>query len=116
MKEKLSPEEITDLFKVIGADITRDYQSKLKNGTIQQNIALLQKVLTEEGFVVNIEEDEEAYALSLLSCPYNRVGLNHPEICAIDYEIVSSFFPNSTRIESCILNGDNRCIYHIPLE
>lgn len=116
LKEKLNPEEITGLFKEIGSNIAKDHQSKLEGGTIQQNIALLQKVLTEEGFVVNVKKDDGAYTLSLLSCPFNQVGLKHPEICAIDYEIISSFFPNPTRIETCILNGDNRCTYHIPLE
>lgn len=114
LKNQLSPDEVTDLFKRIGAEITKDYQSQLDSGEIQKNIELLQKVLTKEGFVIDIEKNEDTYTLSLLSCPYSRVGLTHPEICAIDHEIIKSFFPQHVKIDSCILSGDNRCIYHIP--
>lgn len=114
LKDQLSTSEVSDLFKNIGAEISKDYQSQLNQGSIQQNLELLQKVLTQEGFVIDIQKNENNYALSMLSCPYSRVGLTHPEICAIDHEIIKSFFPQHVKIDTCILNGDNRCIYHIP--
>ena len=116
LKEKLSPDEITVFFKEIGAKIAKDYQTNPRSGSIQDNVELLQKVLTEEGFVIDINKDEDAYSLTLLSCPYNQVGFSHPEICAIDYEIIASFFPSPIKIETCILKGDNHCVYHIPIE
>jgi len=114
LKDQLSPSEVSDLFKNIGAEISKDYQSQLNHGSVQQNLELLQKVLTQEGFVVDIQKNENSYALAMLSCPYSRVGLTHPEICAIDHEIIKNFFPQHVKIDTCILNGDNRCIYQIP--
>jgi len=114
LKDHLSPSEVSDLFKKIGEGIAKDYQSQIDQGSIQQNLELLQKVLTKEGFVIDIKKNENTYVLSLLSCPYRRVGLTHPEICAIDHEIIRNFFPQHVKIDTCILNGDNRCIYHIP--
>jgi len=116
LRDKLKPEEVAYLFKEIGAEIAEDYQSQLNRGTIQQNIELLQKALTKEGFVIDVKKNESAYTLSLLSCPYSKVGLTHPEICEIDHEIISKFFPQNVKINTCILNGDNRCIYQIPTE
>ena len=114
LKNHLNPGEVSDLFSKIGGGIAKDYLSEIEQGSIQENIELLQKALTMEGFVIDIKENENNYILSMLSCPYSRVGLSHPEICAIDHEIIRNFFPQHVKIESCILNGDNRCIYHIP--
>lgn len=115
LKEKMSPKEIKRIFQNMGAEIAESYAPDLEGKTIEERLRLLKSVMTNEGFVVEWKKNQDSYTLVSLSCPYYRIGLDHPEICALDHTMVTNFLSTPVTIESCIFNGADRCTYHIPL-
>ena len=115
LKDKLSKAEIEKVFTQIGKDIAATYGSELENKPTEDRIRLLESVLSKEGFIVEWEKDEDAITLISLSCPYFRIGLDHPEICALDNALISAFVAEPVEVQSCLLNNDDRCTYRIPL-
>ena len=115
LKDKLSKAEIKEIFEQIGQDIAAKYGPELEDKSTEDRVRLLEKVLSKEGFIVEWEKDEDSVTLVSLSCPYYRIGLDHPEVCALDNTLISAFVAAPVEVQSCILNNDDRCTYRIPL-
>lgn len=116
LKETLTSKEITEIFKGIGAEIAKSHQSNIVDKTIEERIHHLKSVLTKEGFIVEWKKNEDYYTLTSLSCPYYKVGIDHPEICALDHALISNFLSTPVEITSCIFDDAECCTYHIPIE
>ena len=109
----LSPEQLEEIFKEIGKQMALEYGITSENLPIKKRLDKIQAVLAKEGYIASWEANKGIYRLHLLSCPYFHVGLDHPEVCQLDYALISSFFSIPVEIKACILQGDNRCIYEI---
>ena len=115
LKENLSEKALGEIFQELAQGIAGDLTQNidLESLTLKERLDLLEQVLTAEGFMVNIEEEDENYYLVEASCPYHHVGEDHPEICVVDKELIAHFVSASpTRVE-CILDGDLQCKYQI---
>lgn len=115
LKENLSESALGEIFQELAAgiadDITRDID--LRDLSLRERLELLEKVLTSEGFMVNLEEEDDNYYLVEASCPYHHVGEDHPEICVVDQQLIAHFISASPRRVECILDGDSQCKYQI---
>ncbi len=90
--------------------------TELENKTTEERIKVLESVLAKEGFIIEWEKEDDAITLVSLSCPYYRIGMEHPEICAMDNALISAFVDEPIQATTCILNDDDRCTYRIPLK
>lgn len=115
LEDKLSQEEIKEIFQRIGAEIAETYQTELNQKSLEERIKLLKSVMTKEGFIVEWQKNEDSYTFTSLSCPYYRIGLDHPEICSIDHTLISNFLSKPVKIETCIIDHADRCTYHISI-
>ena len=115
LKENLSPQMINELFQELAEGIAGDMTKgiDLEDLNLKQRLKLLQEVLTEEGFMVNIIEDAGNYYLVEASCPYHHVGEDYPEICVMDKELITHFVSTPPQRVECILDGDKQCKYLI---
>ena len=115
LKENLSPQMINELFQELAEGIAGDMTKgiDLEDLNLEQRLKLLQEVLTEEGFMVNIIEDAGNYYLVEASCPYHHVGEDYPEICVMDKELITHFVSTPPQRVECILDGDKQCKYLI---
>ena len=113
MKNKFSEKEIDQIFQNIGEEIADSQIVGDHNQPLEKKLTALKSLLTEEGFVVELSENETDYTLTTLSCPYYRVGFDYPQICAIDYALISKFVSKPVKIETCIFNGEERCTFQI---
>lgn len=116
LKNSMSSEEMRTIFQDMGEQITLTYENELAGKSIEERIKLLKTVMTKEGFVVEWTKNEDSYMLTSLSCPYYQIGNEHPELCALDHALISSFLSAQTVEESCILNGADRCTFRIYRE
>jgi len=116
LKDSLSPRMVGKLFQEIAQDMAEELTQdiELDDLSLKERLALLQDVLNQEGFTVNLKEDEGDYYLVEASCPYHHVGENYPEICVVDQELISHFLTVPPQRIECILDGDKRCVYRIP--
>jgi DeoR family transcriptional regulator, suf operon transcriptional repressor len=115
IKEQMSTEEISEIFGDIGAEIANSYVTNLAEKQIEERLNLLKSLMTKEGFIIEWEKNEDSYTLTSLSCPYFQIGLEHPEVCALDYALISKFFSTQVEIESCMFNNADCCTYRIPI-
>jgi DeoR family transcriptional regulator, suf operon transcriptional repressor len=115
LDDKFNKDELHQIFAEIGAEIASKHTDKLENKSTEERLILLKTLLTKEGFIVDWQKNENAYTLVSLSCPYLKIGLDHPEICALDHTLIDSFFNSKVEIKSCIFDDSDRCTYHIPV-
>jgi predicted ArsR family transcriptional regulator len=113
LSEKMSPTELKALFEEIGAEIAEPYVNDLEGKSLDTRIQLTKTVLTNEGFIVEVKKNEDHYLLTSLSCPYYRVGLDHPIICTLDHTLISRLTGSSIEIKSCICEGFDHCTFII---
>ncbi len=111
LPEKVLEEIFKDVAEEIAEEVTHDIN--LEELDLKERLGLLQEVLTAEGFMVNLEEEEDNYYIVEASCPYHHVGEDHPEICLVDQELIAHFVSSTPQRVECILDGDKQCKYKI---
>lgn len=113
IKQFATPEQIEKMFQSMAESITASRQLQLTGSTVQAKIDNLVELLGAEGFLARWEETNGDYLLKEYNCPYQRVRQNHPEICALDKQIISSILQAPVELNSCIADGDECCTYHV---
>jgi len=114
LKNQLSQESLHAFFEEIGKKIVEPYETNLSDKSFDERVKLVETALTHEGFTIEITKEKDAYTLTSLTCPYYRIGLGHPMVCAIDHTVISRLSGADIHLKSCIYNGSDRCIYKIP--
>lgn len=113
LKNKFSTDEIKTILNDIGSSIAASYEDELEGKSFGERITMLPRILTKEGFMVQMEEQDGEYLLKSFSCPYHKIGLDHPEICLMDRQLITQLISNPVRVEKCIFSGDDHCSYRI---
>lgn len=116
LKGHLSPSDLESIFKEIGSGMADSYAEELDGKSVEERLQLLKPVLTQEGFIVEWQKNEETYTLKTLSCPYYRIGQDFPEVCALDLALISEFLNTAVIVEACIFDNAQHCIYQIHLD
>jgi predicted ArsR family transcriptional regulator len=115
-KDTLSPELLNDIFSEIAKDIASSHRQTLKNLPIEEKLNFIQNLLDEEGFNVEWEKKNNHYVIHEISCPYFQVVQTHPEVCNMDQTLISEMLDIPANKLTCILHGDQRCSFVIPVE
>ena len=110
------PEKVLgNIFKEVAEGIADDltHDINLEDLDLKERLELLQEVLTSEGFMVDLQEEEGNFYIVEASCPYHHVGEDYPEICVMDQELIAHFVSSTPKRVECILDGDKQCKYLI---
>ncbi len=78
---------------------------------MEERLDIVQSLLAEEGFSVEWEKKGEEYEIHEVSCPYYQIGVNHPEVCAVDQVLISKMLAVPAEKVQCVLNGNSHCTY-----
>jgi predicted ArsR family transcriptional regulator len=113
LKKTLSNEEVIDVFTKIAQTIANDQIEKTRNLSFEEKLDFLKNILAGEGFMVEWEKTDGGYLIHEISCPFYHVGQMHPEVCALDQNLISSMLSIPTEKVLCVLNGDQHCAYLI---
>ncbi len=115
LKSSLPEKVLGNIFKEIAEGIAEDltHDINLEDLDLKERLELLQEVLTAEGFMVEIQEEEGNFYIVEASCPYHHVGEDYPEICVVDQELIAHFVSSTPKRVECILDGDKQCKYLI---
>ncbi len=115
LKSSLPEKVLGNIFKEVAEGIVEDltHDINLEDLDLKERLELLQEVLTTEGFMVDIQEEEGNFYIVEASCPYHHVGEDYPEICVVDQELIAHFVSTTPKRVECILDGDKQCKYLI---
>ena len=115
LKSSLPEKVLRNIFKEVAEGIVEDLTPdiNLEDLNLKERLELLQEVLTAEGFMVEIQEEEGNFYIVEASCPYHHVGEDYPEICVMDQELIAHFVSSTPKRVECILDGDKQCKYLI---
>ncbi|MBI3359539.1 MAG: ArsR family transcriptional regulator [Chloroflexi bacterium] len=113
LKATLPTTAIEAIFERMAESMVADYAHRLAGKSLDQKMSLLVEMLGEEGFMAGWNMVGETYQLTEYNCPYFRIGQKHPEVCRIDQTLISHVLELPVEKNSCVLDGDERCIFTI---
>ncbi|MFQ5341110.1 MAG: helix-turn-helix transcriptional regulator [Anaerolineae bacterium] len=108
--------EVTRVLEKMGANIARIHRGDLAGKSFEERLDLLISVLSDEGFLASWAEEAGKYTLTEYSCPYLLVGQDHPEVCQVDWQVITRILDAPVKKETCMLQGDTNCTFHIRPE
>ena len=116
LSNQLPPESLHAFFEEIGTEIAKPYENNLDAKTLDERLQIIKTALTNEGFIVDVEKNEDSFKLTNLSCPYYHIGLDHSVVCTIDYTVIARLSGTAIKVVSCMFDGSNKCIYTISTQ
>jgi DeoR family suf operon transcriptional repressor len=114
LKENLPPETVDRLLKEVALHIAGEWKTELDAFPWPLRIDRLVQLLAQDGFVTRVEPSGPGeYRLLEFACPYSRISLHHPEICALDASMFSRALGAPVERTSCIRSGAEECSFSI---
>ncbi len=111
LKGSMPDNMVRNLFEQMAQDMASDYQAEAEGLSIEEKLDLVAALLSQEGFTVEWEKQEQGYAIREISCPYYHIGQTHPEVCSVDQALISTVLSVPAQKVQCVLNGDSLCTY-----
>ena len=111
MKETMPVGVVSGLFKQVAEDLASEYADQVRGLGMEERLDFVQRMLAEQGFTVEWEKKGEGYEIHEVSCPYYQIGVNHPEVCAVDQALISKMLALPAEKVQCVLNGNAHCTY-----
>ena len=117
LKANFSQAKVNELFTEMAKEVVEKYASEIDIASLpmEERLDILIKFLFEEGFTVEWERTKDGFLVHEISCPYFRIGENHPEICQVDETLISNLLMVPTQRVKCVLSGDSHCTYEISI-
>ncbi len=115
MKANLPADTISDLFERMARQITATHSATLEGKSQGERLALLSEILEAEGFMVSLEESGNGTRIIEHNCPYRNLGRRHPDVCMLDQALIDTVLETRSERTSCMLNGDQRCVYVVQV-
>jgi len=116
LKESLPEPLVNKLFLEIANNMAGDYAEQMKGLNMEERLELAKTLLAEEGFTVEWEKVGAQYKIHEITCPYLKIGQNHPEVCTVDQALISRMLAVPAEKVQCILSGDAHCTYVVQPE
>ncbi len=114
MKESMPGPVVTTLFTQVADDLASEYADEMEGLSLEERLEKVKTLLGQEGFTVDWERKDDQYRIHEISCPYFQIGISHPEVCAVDQELISKMLALPAEKVQCVLNGSAHCIYVVP--
>jgi DeoR family suf operon transcriptional repressor len=111
IKETMPEAAVSNLFNQIAGTMAEEYADQMKGMEIEDRLDFVQTSLAQEGFTVEWEKKGNQYMIHEISCPYYQIGINHPEVCAVDQTLISKMLAIPAEKVECILSGATHCTY-----
>ena len=116
LKSTMPEPMVSRLFSQMASDMADDYSEQMKGLSMEERLDLTRILLAEEGFNVEWEKAGNQYQIHEITCPYLRIGQNHPEVCTVDQTLISKMLAVPAEKVQCILSGDAHCTYVVQAE
>ncbi len=117
IKKDVPKKTLGNLFRNMAGEVANDFIADIQIDelNIDERIALLDQILTREGFTVEIEKHEDKVYINETSCPYIHIGQDHHEVCILDETLIHTILGAPVEQIQCMLDGDDHCTYEVPI-
>jgi predicted ArsR family transcriptional regulator len=116
MKEALPKGKVLELFAAVASSMADAYAQQLKGLPLEERMQRLAELLSAEGFEADLQQRGDALVIRELSCPYLRVGKEHPEVCQVDQDFIATALSLPVERVTCLLEGDAHCSYEVNIK
>ena len=116
IKVSLPQDQLQILFHGVASSMADDYAVQLEGLGLDAKVDRLVDLLSEEGFDASLEDTDDKVIIRELSCPYYRIGLQHPEVCDVDQAFIATALNLPVERVSCLLGGDSHCSFAVTKE
>lgn len=115
---RLGKQGVGQLFNGIATRLVEEAPPPKENQSFEERLDEVVTFLTEKGFAVCWEAEENSYVIHAHSCPYRRVAKDHSEVCMLDQQIISTMLNTTPNRIACLTGGDDHCTYRVtqPIE
>ena len=116
IKGSIPTGKVEQLFTGVASTMAADVARRLEGLPLEQRLARTVELLAEEGFDAQIERQEGRILIWELSCPYFRIGRQHPEVCTVDQAFIAAALSLPVERVACQLQGADACAFAVALE
>jgi len=108
-------DKIEDLFRWRKERILRDRKEALSDKkNLQDRVYGLKNLLEFDGYIVDVEVDENNYILKEFNCPIAKVASEFKEACTYELQIYRELLRKDVMRQECMADGAPSCTYIIP--
>jgi predicted ArsR family transcriptional regulator len=109
IKETMGPEETEAIFRRIAERISQEAPPALPGQTFEERLDQVTSFLGQQGFIMRWEKGDDGYVLANINCPYRQVTRQHPEVCAMDTELLQQLLGVEPEPLGTLREGDPVC-------
>jgi len=113
IKNMLPEQTVNELFSGVATGMAQDYADRLAGLPLEERLGRLVELLSGEGFAAEVEVRGDRMLIHELSCPYFRMGREHPEICRVDQSFIAAALSLPVERVTCLLEGHAHCTFSV---
>jgi predicted ArsR family transcriptional regulator len=107
--------KVEDIFRWRKERILRDKrEALLDKRSLHDRVYTLGNVLESDGYLIDLDEDENSYILRQYNCPISKVASEFKEACKYQLQIYQDLLRKDVIRQECMSDGNPSCTYVIP--
>lgn len=106
-------QQLQILLAAVGAQLAKEYHSRIGDGGIEERLQRLYAEITERGIPIDLNPQGTSgeTQMQLYACPYHDVAREHPAICEMERDMFEQVLGKSIRLEGTIREGKRNCCF-----
>jgi predicted ArsR family transcriptional regulator len=106
-------EKIEEIFRWRKEKILRDNKDALsEKKSLQDRVFALKDVLESDGYLVDLDMDDNNFILKEFNCPIARVASEYREACKYELQVYRELLRKEVTRQECIAEGSSSCTCH----
>jgi len=94
-------------------ELVRRYSRTVNSGDLSERFTELQESLTEQGFDVEAETDDDLPLLRENNCPYLELASTDSGICELEQSVFAEVLGAPVHLSKCQLEGETCCEFQV---
>ncbi|HLA84378.1 MAG TPA: helix-turn-helix domain-containing protein [Thermoguttaceae bacterium] len=112
--EEVGGDELANkILEQVSSEMAKCYARRVTAKTPAGRLRQMNKLLTEEGLLVEVAEQDDRMTLAKRSCAFISLFENHRRVCQIDERIMTLVVGKQVRQVACRHDGDPCCVFEL---
>jgi predicted ArsR family transcriptional regulator len=111
MRDSLDERQINVIFEGVTHRFVAEAPQPAPGESLTETLTRVEAFLNENGYVAHWEEAPEGYVLHTCNCPYEGSPSGNPELCEMDFELISQLLGQTPERVGRLVEGCSSCAY-----